>query len=268
MRFKKAIFGAAFAVVLGAVSVVAAAPAHAVGTVNGKCTWYDSFVGTSSATGESQTAGEKRLCGDVRIRVGYNVSGGTALYTPWRQAAGIVKQPPVGYRVFGGEHSVTVMRVLRVLVPLLVIACASGCTDGKGQFNTSASPSIWKKQAAALADDKVTWDEYKEGFDAYRSCLEKAGFTLFQPKRKEYLMDFGVPGAAVDSGDDARCYDYYWAQVDGKWQVAHDDVSYTARWLANCLRSKGITPKEKKADNADLLKANGIELTDCPTLEE
>ncbi|SEA42197.1 hypothetical protein SAMN04515680_0304 [Leifsonia sp. 21MFCrub1.1] len=81
-------------------------------------------------------------------------------------------------------------------------------------------------------------------------------------------MDFGVPAAAVDSGDDARCYDHYWGQVDGKWQVAHDDVSETAQWLANCLRSNGITPKEKKADNEELIKANGIDLKDCPVLEE
>ncbi|SEA42170.1 hypothetical protein [Leifsonia sp. 21MFCrub1.1] len=107
MRFKKATIGAALAVVLAAASVATAAPANAVGTVNGKCTWYDSFVGTSSATGDSFTSGEQRLCGNVRIRVGYNVSGGTALYTPWKQASGMVKQGPVGYRVFGGEHTVT-----------------------------------------------------------------------------------------------------------------------------------------------------------------
>ena len=107
MPFKKAIFGAAFAVVLGAVSVVAAAPAHAVGTVNGKCTWYDSFVGYSSATGNSFTAGEKRLCGEVKIRVGYNVSGGSAQWTFWKKGDGQVTQGPVGYRVFGGEHTVT-----------------------------------------------------------------------------------------------------------------------------------------------------------------
>ena len=104
---KKAILAVVSAAALAVGSLAAAAPASAVGTVNGKCTWYDSFVGASTATGESFTAGEKRLCGDVRIRVGYTVSGGTAHYTPWKQAVGTVKQGPVGYRVFGGEHSVT-----------------------------------------------------------------------------------------------------------------------------------------------------------------
>ncbi|WP_089907482.1 hypothetical protein [Leifsonia sp. 21MFCrub1.1] len=160
------------------------------------------------------------------------------------------------------------MRALRAPAVLLVLVAMSGCAGTSSGSAPTPPASIWKEQAAALADGAITWDEYKAGFDAYRSCLERAGFTLYQPKRKDYLMDFGVPAAAVDSGDDARCYDHYWGQVDGKWQVAHDDVSETAQWLANCLRSNGITPKEKKADNEELIKANGIDLKDCPVLEE
>ncbi|SEA42266.1 hypothetical protein [Leifsonia sp. 21MFCrub1.1] len=132
----------------------------------------------------------------------------------------------------------------------------------------SAGPSISPQQAAALADGEVTWDEYEAGYNAFEACMADRGYPIVDKRRNGYLIEGGIPGAAVNAGIDAECYDYYWGQVDGNWQVAHDDVSYTARWLANCLRSKGITPKEKKADNADLLKANGIELTDCPTLEE
>jgi len=85
----------------------AAAPANAVGTLNGKCTYYDSFVGTSTATGNSSTSGQQSLCGNAKVRVGYTVSGGSAQYTPWKTASGMVVQGPVGYTVFGGEHTVT-----------------------------------------------------------------------------------------------------------------------------------------------------------------
>ncbi len=87
--------------------VVFAAPASAVGTNNGKCTHYDSFVGTSSATGNNYASGQQSICGSVKVRVGYNVSGGTAVYAPWKQASGSVVQGPVGYKAFGGEHAVT-----------------------------------------------------------------------------------------------------------------------------------------------------------------
>ncbi|MGO4536734.1 hypothetical protein [Leifsonia sp. 2MCAF36] len=97
--------GATLALLVGGAAV--AAPASAVGTKNGKCTYYDSFVGTSTATGNSYTSGQKSLCGDVKIRVGYNPSGGTAVYTPWKRATGSVMQGPVGYVVFGGEHTIT-----------------------------------------------------------------------------------------------------------------------------------------------------------------
>lgn len=157
---------------------------------------------------------------------------------------------------------------MRYAIPLVVGAATialAGCSAQSATTSVpSATPEISKQQSRALADGSVTWDEYKAGFDAYRSCLAKAGFTLLKPKRSDYLMDFGVPATAVESGDDARCYDYHWAQVDGDWQVAHDDVSETARWLAHCLQSKGITPMEKKADNEELIKSNGIDLAECP----
>lgn len=76
MSVKKSFVTFLVAVGLIAGGTVTAAPANAVGTVNGKCTYYDSFVGTSSRRGNSSTAGQKSLCGNVKIRVGYNVSGG------------------------------------------------------------------------------------------------------------------------------------------------------------------------------------------------
>lgn len=88
-------------------SIAVASPAEALGTKNGKCTYYDSFVGTSSKRGNSSTAGEKKLCGNVKVRVKYTVSGGSAIWTSWRTGTGMVVQGGVGYDVFQGQHTVT-----------------------------------------------------------------------------------------------------------------------------------------------------------------
>lgn len=107
MFSKPTLFALAAAAALFGGSIAAPAPAHAVGTKNGKCSYYDSFVGTSSKRGNSSTAGEKKLCGNVKVRVKYTVSGGSGIWTGWKTGTGMVTQPGVGYDVFQGEHTVT-----------------------------------------------------------------------------------------------------------------------------------------------------------------
>ncbi|MFC4243570.1 hypothetical protein ACFOYW_09305 [Gryllotalpicola reticulitermitis] len=107
MFAKKALATLSVALTIVAGGVFFAAPAHALGTKNGKCTYYDSFVGTSTRRGNSSTAGQKSLCGDVKVRVKYTVTGGSAIWSPWRQASGMVVQGGVGYDVFQGQHTVT-----------------------------------------------------------------------------------------------------------------------------------------------------------------
>lgn len=97
------------AIALAVVSAGAldAAPASALGTKNGKCTYYDSFVGSSTRRGNNATSGQKSLCGSVKVRVKYSVTGGSAIWTLWRTGSGTVVQGGVGYDVLQGQHTVT-----------------------------------------------------------------------------------------------------------------------------------------------------------------
>lgn len=158
------------------------------------------------------------------------------------------------------------MRSLRVaLVAGCVVGSLLGCSGSAGSPTRSAvQPAISSQQKEALADGAVNWDEYQVSFQAYQACLSRKGYELVNPTVKGELMDFGVPAAAVDSGADDECYQYNWAQVDQVWQIAHEDTSESAQIVANCLRSKGITPKAEYTANLELLRDHGIDLADCP----
>lgn len=168
-------------------------------------------------------------------------------YTPWRQP---------------GDPDVR--RVATASIAALAVIALSACGVGTGSEGIpSPSSAISSQQSAALADGEVTWDEYETGFDAYRSCLAKAGYELVDPTRSGDVMDFRVPGGAVDSGADDHCYQYFWGQVDRAWQIAHEDTSETAKWIAACLQSKGVSPQPTKAENEELLRSHGIALSEC-----
>jgi len=160
------------------------------------------------------------------------------------------------------------MRTLRaVLMAGLLVGSLVGCSGPAAvSAHSTDEPSISRQQKEALKGGVITWDEYQTAFKAYQACLSKKGFQLVDPHFKNDLMDFGVPAAAVDSGADDKCYSYNWAQVDQAWQIAHEDTSESAQIVANCLRAKGITPVEKYTDNLELLKHNGIDVGDCPTV--
>jgi hypothetical protein len=158
------------------------------------------------------------------------------------------------------------MRALRAVLFLgFVAGSLVGCSGPASQPARSAiEPSISIQQKDALKDGQITWDEYQSGFKAYDACLTKKGYQLVNPHVKGDLMDFGVPGAAVDSGADDECYQFNWAQVDGAWQIDHEDTSESAQIIANCLQANGFTPVEKYADNLALLNKHGIDIADCP----
>lgn len=85
---------------------MAAAPANAVGSGSWNCTIYSTFNGKSTTSGSNYTAGTTD-CGKAQISVGYNVSGGTALYTPYKSASGLITVGNPGYPVFTGHHKMS-----------------------------------------------------------------------------------------------------------------------------------------------------------------
>ncbi|MFF1877511.1 hypothetical protein [Leifsonia sp. NPDC058230] len=151
------------------------------------------------------------------------------------------------------------------LLACCIVGSLIGCSGSAATpVHSTIEPSTSAQQKDALQDGGVSWDEYQAAFNAYRACLMREGYELVDPQVKGDLMDFGVPGAAVDSGADDRCYDFNWAHVDQVWQIAHEDTSESAQIIANCLREHRIEPSSMYGDNLELLEKNGIDIADCP----
>jgi hypothetical protein len=119
------------------------------------------------------------------------------------------------------------------------------------------------EQQAAVADGTVTLDEYEKGFRRYSACLELAGFALIDVATLYQVITYGTPAAAVESGDDKRCYDGEFAQIDSTWQVGVEDQSEVAGILGRCLASRGMESSGTQKEKLDRLDKNGITVETC-----
>lgn len=157
------------------------------------------------------------------------------------------------------------MRTIAGLGAVVLLVVLTGCSTAPGP-STAPSPSdISPRQRSALADGDITWDEYESGFNDYRACLQKEGYSLVDPHRVGDVFEAGVPGPAVESGVNDQCYAYTWQDVDTAWQVAHEDTSSSAEIVAACLRAHGIEPQTSYQRNLGLMEANHLSVDQCPS---
>jgi hypothetical protein len=122
------------------------------------------------------------------------------------------------------------------------------------------------EQTAALADGVVEFAEYEEGFRRYRACLEAAGYELGSGPDGEEIgtmvdthLEFSVPDAAVQSGEDERCYQSEYFQLDMNWQIAHADESLQTEHWRSCLTENGIAPAETSEEIWDQIVKAGLD---------
>lgn len=95
-----------FALVAGG-SVVMAAPAHALGSVPKKCTYYDTATGYSSVVNGGFTS-NGGVCGTAKSRLFYQTySGSPTYYTGWTYNSSTAFTPHPGNSVRGGNHGVS-----------------------------------------------------------------------------------------------------------------------------------------------------------------
>ncbi|KRC62316.1 hypothetical protein ASE14_00210 [Agromyces sp. Root81] len=160
---------------------------------------------------------------------------------------------------------------LKLVGILALLALLTGCSVSPGS-PSGASPeqqgateevTISAEQKAALDDGEVTQDEYEAGYRRFVDCLSAAGFEILDNGIENDIHQFGIPEAAVASGDDARCYGAEYEQVDIKWQIAHEDTSKTAKIIADCLTAAGVTPKSSMAELQTQLEENGLTFEQC-----
>lgn len=150
------------------------------------------------------------------------------------------------------------------LVTLLILCC--GCTGHAKQATSSAAThpgASWSTETiAALSDGKVTETEYHEAFLRYQSCLAAGGFELANVSDRGVRIDFAVPRAAVDSGQDRVCYSREFQPIDMKWQVENPDPADTKRYVA-CLRKSGLAVPATQEEMISSLLSHNIDPGTC-----
>lgn len=134
----------------------------------------------------------------------------------------------------------------------LLAGCANAPTPAVQPSAPSVSPSA-----------PVTYDEYQAAFSRYSSCLESAGFSLLIHGEENQTIDYSVPGAAVEAGDDKRCYDAEFSAIDQAWQIQQLDTSESAAHLRDCLAEQGIVPAETYTEMLDQLTEAGLNPSVC-----
>ena len=118
-------------------------------------------------------------------------------------------------------------------------------------------------QKAALADKKVTYDEYLAGWNRYVACEADAGYTVTKTDETNQVISGQVPDGAVQSGVDAKCYDAEFAQIDTIWQISREDTSPQANAFRECLEAHNVKPAKTERKMIEQLESNGIDRDAC-----
>lgn len=159
-------------------------------------------------------------------------------------------------------------RALTIVGTLLILTgCSSPTTapDEDDNLPVGQTTAMSDEQSAALEDGVVTEDEYQLAFRRFVSCVEEAGYAIEVGPLENEIYQYAVPNDAVEAGVDFPCYEKELRQIDGEWQLMHEDTSPQAVALGACIEASGGVPEATYAGRVDQLPALGLNLDDCLT---
>jgi hypothetical protein len=118
------------------------------------------------------------------------------------------------------------------------------------------------QQKLELTDGTVTRDEYLAAFNRMVGCMTAGGYPFDVPPETTTLLNFAV---SEDSSAywESVCYPREFQGVDAQWQFQHEDTSYTATVMHDCLVAHGITPAATLKEMDVQLTAAGIDVQSC-----
>lgn len=157
------------------------------------------------------------------------------------------------------------MRRLATTVTLVASLVLAGCAaEPAPPTSTSAlNQDISDQQKKALADDKVTEDEYRSGFESFSACMTKVGYPITELGIDHNVIQYSIPAAAVDGSDEEKCYKRNFEQIDIKWQISHQDESVTADIVRRCLAEHDVVPEKTLDRMLEQLQAIHVDLSQC-----
>lgn len=98
----------------------------------------------------------------------------------------------------------------------------TGNNDRYAIWTSWAAPATTDPSATqrdALSDGTVTEDEYRAGFARYSQCMSDAGYPLDGVSDMGPIITYSNESAAVQSGQENRCYASEFAGLDSAWQL-------------------------------------------------
>jgi hypothetical protein len=146
---------------------------------------------------------------------------------------------------------------------LLLSGCAPDPTLTAEQVVGPIPDAASAHQRAALADDRVTREEYDAAFELFSACVRKAGFEVLVQGESNETIAYSVTETAVTSGVEGECYDTEFRMIDVVWQMSHVDTSEATTQLRECLEAHGIRPANTTEEVAQQLADAGIGLGSC-----
>jgi hypothetical protein len=130
--------------------------------------------------------------------------------------------------------------------------------------NRPQDPEYSSAQVAAMADGAVTREEYDAGFQRFYDCMADQGFPVLFIDRSRDVISYSTTSDAASDGADMRCYIAEFEDVDGEWQVAHEDTSQTADWIRGCLINEGVLAEDTLAEMFEQLEDISLTPEGCP----
>lgn len=120
-------------------------------------------------------------------------------------------------------------------------AASTGQSDDDGHVALAPYPES-ETVRAALADDRLTREEYENSFAEFQACMARYGASLDAVSTSGKYITYGSPGGDVD----AYCYETFYRPVDAFWQTIEnprDDISADDVSLAiECLEAADVEP--------------------------
>lgn len=158
--------------------------------------------------------------------------------------------------------------ITRALVASALLLTLTACSSPEAPPETDDLPAgqttaMSDEQAAALADGTITAEEYQLSFRRFVSCVEAEGYTIEVGPLQNEIYQYAVPNDAVEAGVDFPCYEKELRQVDGEWQLMHEDTSPQAVALAACIQAAGGAPETTYSAKVDQLPGLGLDLDSC-----
>lgn len=95
---------------------------------------------------------------------------------------------------------------------------------------------------AALADDRLTREEYEQAFASYQACMDQYGAPLVDVVTSGDNISFATPGGPAED----YCYETHYQAADIFWQTIEsprvDVPSGYLTYVIACYREAGVDP--------------------------